>query len=97
MKRGGKGSCFNQDFFWDETEERNTTRKTIQPEDDIYFQSDSDSDDGIYSGSSHSPYEVVNLRLRIPVGMDEMYEMDQMYQKFYTRLAKEFIVFFFLC
>ena len=34
---------------------------------------------------------------QIQVGMDEMYEMYQSYQKFYTKLAKELIVFFFLC
>ena len=34
---------------------------------------------------------------QIQVGMDEMYEMYQSYEKFYTKLAKELIVFFFLC
>ena len=33
----------------------------------------------------------------IHVGMDEMYEMHQTLQKFYTQLAKELTVFFFLC
>ena len=43
-----KGSCFNQDVFQDEKEERNAYRKNIRLGDDIDFQSDSDSDDGIY-------------------------------------------------
>ena len=30
---------------------------------------------------------------RIHVGMDEMYELDQTYQKFYTQLAEELTVF----
>ena len=30
--------------------------------------------------------------LKIHVEMDEMYEMDQTYKKFYTQLAKELIV-----
>ena len=34
---------------------------------------------------------------RIHVGKDEIYEMNRTYQKFYTQLAKELIVFFFLC
>ena len=30
---------------------------------------------------------------QIHVGMDEMYELDQTYQKFYTQLAEELTVF----
>ena len=33
----------------------------------------------------------------IHVGMDEMYEMDWTYQKFYTQLTEELTVSFFLC
>ena len=36
-------------------------------------------------------------RLRIHVGMDRLYEMDPTYQKFYTQMTKELIVFLFLC
>ena len=32
----------------------------------------------------------------IYTGMDEIYEMDQTYQKFYTQLGKGLIIFFFL-
>ena len=38
-----KGSWSYQDNFWDEIEERNIERKIIRREDDIDFQSDSDS------------------------------------------------------
>ena len=34
---------------------------------------------------------------RTHVGINEMYEMDRTYQKFYTQLAEELTVFFFLC
>ena len=42
-------------------------------------------------------YNVNDGWQRIHVGMDEMYEMDQTYLKFYTQLAKELIVFTLLC
>ena len=59
----GKRSWFNQNVFWDEIEERITKRKILRPEEDIDFQIDSDSYDGIYNASGHSPYVVVDLKL----------------------------------
>lgn len=41
----------------------NTTGKVILHEDDIDFHSDIYSDDGIYSGSSHLPQVVVDLKI----------------------------------
>ena len=43
---------FNQDVFWDKIENKNVKQIIIWPGNDIDFQSDSDSDDDIYSGSS---------------------------------------------
>ena len=44
------------DFFWEEIEERSIKQKTILPLYDIDFPSGSDSDDGVNSSGSHSPY-----------------------------------------
>ena len=63
LAASGKGSWFNQDVSWHETEEGNTTRKITRSEGDTDFQSDSCNDDGIYSGSSRSPYVVLDLKL----------------------------------
>ena len=47
-----KGSWFNQDVSWDEIEEGDTISKITRSEDGVDFQSDSGSDDDIYSSSS---------------------------------------------
>ena len=57
-----KGSWFYHDVFRAEIE-RNIKGKIIRPKDDFDFQNDSDSDNGIYSGSNHLPYVVVDLKL----------------------------------
>ena len=52
-----KGSWFDQDVYCDQMTETTTKRKIILPE------GDSDSDYDIYSGSSLSPYLVVDFKL----------------------------------
>ena len=58
MNQGGKKlaaldkrSYFNQDVLWDEIEGSVNKRKIVQPQDDIDFQSDSNSADGIYNAT----------------------------------------------
>ena len=50
-------------FFWNEIEKKNAKQKKIRPADDVDFQSDSDSNYGIYSGSSLLPYVGADSKL----------------------------------